>query len=481
MYQSVGWHCQAPARGWYGASTRYTRILPDLRGLCRAAWTPREWGAYWGVSQAPPSLTPPCLYCPGGNLRVTAVALLNVVCAPACGFVSAGEPPPMGSCGSFLAGAEAGHPRQRLGLRPGMWPPGHQIVWTLLSGAAKKAAQPGMEPSGSWSLCHKQDSGWRVPSEAGSARSVAQPGSFPRGPHCFGLPVGRGGRAGLLGAGRGSEPGTHLLSASSEWLCWEVGAWLQRLCASGASVFRADSSSCPAGSLPAQPCPALMDLWRVPASREKGWYLALMAPNVKGPKYAWLDPSRLYCHWQGLRDCAADLLQPFCADAIDLVAGIDAMGFILGAAMASTLRKGFLAIRKAGHLCVETCTQRYTDYSTHQKLMEMRTDAIQPGRRVLLVDQWIETGGTMRAAIQLVEQQGGVIAGVAAICIEDSEGGRWIQERYKCSQCVPRHLMPQFNSHQLQSFQAFGATPDQPSGLPCPAPEPHAKAPLHGP
>lgn len=41
-----------------------------------------------------------------------------------------------------------------------------------------------------------------------------------------------------------------------------------------------------------------MDLSHVPAAREKGWYLALMAPNTKGPNYAWLDPSRLYCHPQ---------------------------------------------------------------------------------------------------------------------------------------------------------------------------------------
>uniref|UniRef100_A0A8C8SA05 adenine phosphoribosyltransferase n=1 Tax=Pelusios castaneus TaxID=367368 RepID=A0A8C8SA05_9SAUR len=181
-----------------------------------------------------------------------------------------------------------------------------------------------------------------------------------------------------------------------------------------------------AGSLLAQPCVALMDLWRVPASREKGWYLALMAPNVKGPNYAWLDPSRLYCHGQGLQDCISDLLQPFCEEPIDLVAGIDAMGFILGAAIANTLQKGFVAIRKAGHLCVETCSQSYTDYTAGQKLMEMRTDAIQPGLRVLLVDQWIETGGTMRAAIRLVEQQGGAIAGRKQ---HDGGGGGWKPQR----------------------------------------------------
>ncbi|XP_074888810.1 adenine phosphoribosyltransferase-like isoform X1 [Buteo buteo] len=192
-----------------------------------------------------------------------------------------------------------------------------------------------------------------------------------------------------------------------------------------------------------------MDLCHVPATREKGWYLALMAPNVKGPNYAWLDPSRLYCHPQGLQDCVADLLQPFQGDPIDMVAGIDAMGFILGAAAAAILQKGFLAIRKAGHLCVQTLTQPYTDYSGREKVMEVRTDAISPGLRILLVDQWVETGGTMRAAIQLVERLGGVVAGVAAICIEDSEGGRWIQEHYKCAHCVPPRLQPRFDRHQL--------------------------------
>ncbi|KAI6074349.1 Pribosyltran domain-containing protein [Aix galericulata] len=215
-----------------------------------------------------------------------------------------------------------------------------------------------------------------------------------------------------------------------------------------------------------------MDLSHVPAAREKGWYLALMAPNTKGPNYAWLDPSRLYCHPQALQDCVADLLQPFQGDPIDLVAGIDAMGFILGAAVAAALRKGFLAIRKAGHLCVETLSEPYTDYSGREKVMEVRTDTVSPGLRVLLVDQWVETGGTMRAAIRLVERLGGVVAGrrghpgvlpwgprwalspparpagVAAVCFEDSEGARWIRERYKCAHCVPPRLQPRFDRHQ---------------------------------
>lgn len=53
-----------------------------------------------------------------------------------------------------------------------------------------------------------------------------------------------------------------------------------------------------------------------------------------------------------------------------------------GAAAAATLQKGFLAIRKAGHLCVQTVAQPYTDYSGREKLMEVRTDAISPGEPV---------------------------------------------------------------------------------------------------
>ncbi|XP_066835531.1 uncharacterized protein [Anser cygnoides] len=82
-------------------------------------------------------------------------------------------------------------------------------------------------------------------------------------------------------------------------------------------------------------------------------------------------PLGLAAGTQGLQDCVADLLQPFQGDPIDLVAGIDAMGFILGAAVATALRKGFLAIRKAGHLCVETLSEPYTDYSGREKVMEV--------------------------------------------------------------------------------------------------------------
>ncbi|XP_036381738.1 adenine phosphoribosyltransferase [Megalops cyprinoides] len=198
-----------------------------------------------------------------------------------------------------------------------------------------------------------------------------------------------------------------------------------------------------------------MDALAVPHERGRGWYLSLMAPNTKGKNFAWLDPSRLYCNHQALSDCVKDLLQPFQNESIDLVAGIDAMGFILGSAVATTLGKGFLAIRKAGHLCVQTESQPYSDYSGREKLMEVRLDVLKPGLRVLIVDQWIETGGTMRAAISLVEKLGATVVGVAAVAIENSEGGRWIKENYRCSHCIPEELQAQIDQQHLESFKSF--------------------------
>ncbi|KAM4627137.1 adenine phosphoribosyltransferase [Polymixia lowei] len=200
-----------------------------------------------------------------------------------------------------------------------------------------------------------------------------------------------------------------------------------------------------------------MDALAVPTSRNKRWYLSLMVPNTKGPRFAWLDPSRLYCNSQALADCVKDLLSPFQSDTIDLVAGIDAMGFILGASVATTLGKGFLAIRKAGHLCIETQSQQYTDYSGREKTMEVRLDVLKPGVRVLIVDQWIETGGTMKAAIKLVEKLGAHVVGVAAVAIENTEGGKWIKDNYKHSHCIPEELQKQIDQQYLDSFKTFSS------------------------
>ena len=167
-----------------------------------------------------------------------------------------------------------------------------------------------------------------------------------------------------------------------------------------------------------------------------GWYLPLMAPNIKGERFAWLDPSTIYINARAFHALVDDLIAPFDPSGIDVVAGIDAMGFVLGSAIATRMGKGFLTIRRAGKVPVETDVVDFVNYSARTQQMEMRKPAFAPGTRVLLVDQWVETGGTMGAGIRLVERQGGIVAGIATVCIEETAGGAVYHDRYPCSTAV---------------------------------------------
>ena len=194
-----------------------------------------------------------------------------------------------------------------------------------------------------------------------------------------------------------------------------------------------------------------------PASPRERAYLAAMAPNVKGETFAWLDPSTLYVNADIFRAVVDDLVAPFDPDDVDVVAGFDAMGFVLGTAIAVRLGKGFLTLRKAGKLPVVADAVEFVNYSGRTQEMEMRTPAFRPGTRVLLVDQWVETGGTMGAGIRLVERQGGVVAGIATVCIEEGERTRGLRERYRCSTSVPTgsEWQRQCNAQWLDSFDRF--------------------------
>ena len=171
-------------------------------------------------------------------------------------------------------------------------------------------------------------------------------------------------------------------------------------------------------------------------SHDAGWYLPLMAPNMKGERFAWLDPSSIYINASAFHALVDDLIAPFDPSEIDVVAGIDAMGFVLGGAIATRMGKGFVTIRRAGKVPVETDVVDFVNYSARTQQMEMRKPAFVPGTRVLLVDQWVETGGTMDAAIRLVERQGGIVAGIATVCIEETVGGAVLHDRYRCSTAV---------------------------------------------
>ena len=100
--------------------------------------------------------------------------------------------------------------------------------------------------------------------------------------------------------------------------------------------------------------------------------------------------------------------------AVDVVAGIESRGFIIGGAIAHQLKKGFVPIRKPGKLPAEKLSVSYSlEYGTDR--VEMHTDAIARGARVLLVDDLLATGGTMKAACELVEKAGGEVVECAFI------------------------------------------------------------------
>ncbi len=96
----------------------------------------------------------------------------------------------------------------------------------------------------------------------------------------------------------------------------------------------------------------------------------------------------------------------------DLILGAEARGFIMGAAIAYVLRIGFAAARKPGKLPWDVSRCEYDlEYGTDA--LEMHADAIRPGQRVLIHDDLLATGGTAQAKVKLVEQAGGVVAGLA--------------------------------------------------------------------
>lgn len=128
----------------------------------------------------------------------------------------------------------------------------------------------------------------------------------------------------------------------------------------------------------------------------------------------------------------ADLAAPFSSSQIAYVAGIDALGFILGTAIALELGVGFVPICKSGKLPGFKQRATFVDYSGQEKALELRVGIVQPEAGVLLVDEWIETGAQVRAAIELLEGQGAVIIGVATIAMDDNAATQALRAQYRC-------------------------------------------------
>lgn len=133
---------------------------------------------------------------------------------------------------------------------------------------------------------------------------------------------------------------------------------------------------------------------------------------------------------------------------IDVVAGLDARGFIIGAALAYQLNVGFVPIRKKGKLPFTTIAESYELEYGHATI-EMHTDAVKAGTRVLLVDDLVATGGTMTAGIKLIRKlKAEVVEAAAIIEFTDLPGGRKIRAEH-----VPLFTLYQ-NSGSVEQFQS---------------------------
>ena len=134
------------------------------------------------------------------------------------------------------------------------------------------------------------------------------------------------------------------------------------------------------------------------------------------------DVTTLFADPRGFRIAIDQLMHPYAGTPIDKVAGLEARGFILGGAIAHQLSVGFVPIRKTGKLPGAVISEDYQlEYG--EAVIEIHDDAVQPGERVLLVDDLLATGGTAAAGIRLIERLGGEIAGCAFIVDLPGLGG----------------------------------------------------------
>lgn len=146
-------------------------------------------------------------------------------------------------------------------------------------------------------------------------------------------------------------------------------------------------------------------------------HLVRMVPDFPAPGIRFRDLTPLLADgtaFQAATDALAELVGP-----CDLVAGIEARGFLFGAALAYRLGKGIALVRKPGKLPHRTITHEYAlEYGTDR--LELHADAIPPGAHVLLVDDVLATGGTAEAAVTLVRKAGGQVT--QALFVMELEG-----------------------------------------------------------
>jgi adenine phosphoribosyltransferase len=155
-------------------------------------------------------------------------------------------------------------------------------------------------------------------------------------------------------------------------------------------------------------------------------------PDFPKPGILFYDITTLLADPCGFKTTIDALSEPYQGQDISLVVGIESRGFILGAAVADRLDAGFCPIRKPGKLPSKKITEAFSlEYGTD--VIEIHADAIQPGQRVLIVDDVLATGGTARAAARLVHRLGGELHGLSFLIELTALNGRALLEGERIS------------------------------------------------
>ena len=135
-------------------------------------------------------------------------------------------------------------------------------------------------------------------------------------------------------------------------------------------------------------------------------------PDFPKPGILFYDITTLLKDPDAFREVIDQMADQVKDSAVDLVVGMESRGFIFSAPLAYQLHAGFVPVRKLGKLPAETIEVEY-DLEYGKATLEIHKDAIEPGQRVLIVDDLLATGGTVQGTIELVQRLGGEIAGLS--------------------------------------------------------------------
>jgi adenine phosphoribosyltransferase len=146
-------------------------------------------------------------------------------------------------------------------------------------------------------------------------------------------------------------------------------------------------------------------------------------PDFPKPGILFYDITTLLKDPVAYKEAIDLMLEPYADDRIDIVVGMESRGFIFSAPMAYQLDAGLVPVRKLGKLPAETITVEYAlEYGSNT--LEIHRDAINPGQRVLIIDDLLATGGTVQGTIELVERLKGEVVGLGFLVELDFLKGR---------------------------------------------------------